>query len=424
MRKVFWAIFMGFAILQVTAQVYEGNFTQHRFAQTYIGFNALVAPSGGRLLVRDQPQQFPGFVSPRFTIGGLHFWGKWDFKLNFPLNRFGDFQLNNQTELEFITGAEFGARYYPWRIKYGQIRPFLGFMFNEMSLAIKDNNSGERDDFFISTNLVGGFSYAENGWQINAEWNWMPGNSRSFYSPDLEKRTYKLPSNYLSFGIIKYFEGTLKEEHRKLSGETKRIEDKMRNEKKLNSFSVAIAPSGAYFFRTPKMTSTQRQSLPKHKYKFHWDMGIGYLLHDQKVHMSFSYRAYTSTVESYGKEHIMKRTSYAIEGFKYFWNFNGFVPFVGPSISHERWAVGEFQGDQQQGETTRTRMLSLGILFGWDILASPLETWVLRTNFRYYPFQRINDSNQTKTRVDQFEFNFIQLVIYPNRIKNFAPWKS
>ena len=69
-------------------------------------------------------------------------------------------------------------------------------------------------------------------------------------------------------------------------------------------------------------------------------------------------------------------------------------------------------------------MISVGVLFGWDILASPLETWVLRTNLRYYPFQRINDSDGTKTRVDQFEFNFIQLVLYPNRMKNIAPWRS
>ena len=69
----------------------------------------------------------------------------------------------------------------------------------------------------------------------------------------------------------------------------------------------------------------------------------------------------------------------------------------------------------QVGDTQRTRMISPGILFGWDIVASPLETWVLRTNLRYYPFQEIVNIEGSRSRVDQFEFNFIELVVYPQR---------
>ena len=410
--------------LKLSGQLYEGNRSQHRFAQTYIGLNTLINPSSGKLFLSDQSQSFPTMVTPRFTIGGLHFWGRWDFKLNFPLAQIGDFSLNENTDLTFLTGGEFGARYYPWRIKYNKLRPFVGFMINEMSLGIKDEVHGDREDFFMSTNLVAGLSYMSNDWQLNAEWNWMPQQSRTFYSPDLQSRTYELPANYFSFGIVKYFDGTLREEERKLNGETKKLEKKMRAQGKLNSFSIAIAPSGAYFLKTPSMDGADRRSLPKHKYKFNWDVGAGYLFHDAGMHVSFSYRGYTSTSESYGKEHIIKRGSYAVEGFKYFWDYNGFVPFVGASLSYERWAVGAFENDVQQGETAQTRMLSLGILFGWDILASPLETWVLRTNLRYYPFQEINDSDRSKARVDQFEFNFIQLVLYPSRMKNIAPWRK
>ena len=423
-KALLYSLFVLKVCYAVDAQRYIDKKTQHRFAQTYIGLNTLINPSSGQLFVSDRSQSFPSMVTPRFTIGGLHFWGKWDFKLNFPLVRLGDFELTDHVNMDFTTGAEFGARYYPWRIKYGKVRPFFGFMINEMSLAIEDKTIGSRTDFFMSTNLVSGISYAKNDWQFNAEWNWLPQQSRTFYSPDFQKRQYKLPANYFSFGLVKYFDGTLREEERKLNGETKKLEEKMRNEGKLNSFSLAIAPSGAYFLKSPSMKGADRLSLPRHKYKFNWDVGVGYLFHDPGIHISVSYRGYTSTAESYEKEHIVKRGSYAIEGFKYLWDYNGFVPFIGPSISYERWAVGEFEGDDQLGETAQTRMISVGVLFGWDILASPLETWVLRTNLRYYPFQRINDSDGTKTRVDQFEFNFIQLVLYPNRMKNIAPWRS
>lgn len=63
-------------------------------------------------------------------------------------------------------------------------------------------------------------------------------------------------------------------------------------------------------------------------------------------------------------------------------------------------------------------MISPGIIFGWDIVPSPLETWVLRTNLRYYPLQKVKNPTGEISRVDQFEFNIIQLVIYPNRIIN------
>jgi hypothetical protein len=85
----------------------------------------------------------------------------------------------------------------------------------------------------------------------------------------------------------------------------------------------------------------------------------------------------------------------------------------------EKWASAQFEGDEQIGATQRTNIVSPGILFGWDILASPLETWLLRTNLRYYPFQKVKDAEGNIARVDQFEFNFIQLVIYPNRMINF-----
>lgn len=35
---------------------------------------------------------------------------------------------------------------------------------------------------------------------------------------------------------------------------------------------------------------------------------------------------------------------------------------------------------------------------------------------RYYPFQRVKDIDDNWISVDQFEFNFIQTVFYPQRM--------
>lgn len=408
----------------ISAQPYMEKKSQHRFAQSYIGLNTQIIPPSGLMFWGGEKYPFPFMSSPRISIGGLHFWGKVDFNLNYPIRTFADFTLDDDTKFEFNPGGDLSARYYPWRLQYNKIRPYAGLSFNEMIFKLKNKTEGSRRDLFITTSVLSGISYSSNGWQLNAELMWLPRNKRTFYPDRMSPKTFKLPKSYLSFGLIRYFDGTLGEEADLESGRTDRLVKKFRNEGKLNSFSIAAAPSGSYFLQAPPLNDEMRRSLPRHKGTFVWDFGIGYLFHDAGIHIGASYRDYTSSVESYGLEHLIRRRSVALEAFKFLGDYNGFVPFIGPSISLENWATGEFEGDIQQGETLRKQMISPGIIFGWDILASPLETWVLRTNLRYYPFQKIKGTDGKTSRVDQFEFNFIQLVIYPNRLFNYPKVKG
>ncbi|MBL0764022.1 hypothetical protein [Marivirga atlantica] len=418
-RKTLLIGFLAMLFTTVKAQVYVDNKSQHRFAQTYIGLNTQIVPSSGKLFWNDQSYKFPSQVAPRFTIGGLHFWGKWDFNINFPLTYFSDRRIAPETDVILETGGDLSARYYPFRMLYGKLRPYAGISINEMILDLENETAGERADLFITSSLIGGFSYAFNGWQVNTEIMWMPNNQRDFYSSRTAGHTFELPKAYFSLGLIKYFEGTLKNERDKLSGKTEKLEKQFDEEGILNSFSLAIAPSGSYFLAAPEYSNAARVSLPRHKGTFNWDFGLGYLFHNANIHVGLSYRDYTSGVESYNRVDLIRRRSLAVEAFKYVWNFHGFAPYIGPSIGLEKWASAQFEGDEQIGATQRTNIVSPGILFGWDILASPLETWLLRTNLRYYPFQKVKDAEGNIARVDQFEFNFIQLVIYPNRMINF-----
>lgn len=398
--------------------------TPHRFAQTYFGLNAQITPSQGSMIWNGNTYSFPTMTSPRFTIGGLHFWGKVDFNLNIPLATFSDFSLDESTEFKFNPGGDLSARFYPWRMEYEKVRPYAGISFNEMTFSLDNEDAGSRIDLFITSSLIGGISFANNDLQVNAELMWLPNNERTFYADRTTPYTLELPRSYFSIGIVKYFDSTLREEADTQSGRMDRLVAKFRKEGKLNSFSIAAAPSGSYFLKAPALNDPIRHSLPRHKGNFVWDFGLGYLFHDVGIHAGVSYRDYTSRVESYDFENLIRRRSFALEAFKFFWNYNGFVPFIGPSISFERWAAGEFEGNTQLGQTQRKQMISPGIIFGWDILASPLETWVLRTNLRYYPFQKIPGTDGNTSRVDQFEFNFIQLVIYPNRLFNYPKVKG
>ncbi len=58
------------------------------FAQAYIGMNTQIIHASGRLFFKNQEYEFPMSTLPRFTIGGLHFWGKLDFNINFHFSKF------------------------------------------------------------------------------------------------------------------------------------------------------------------------------------------------------------------------------------------------------------------------------------------------------------------------------------------------
>lgn len=396
------------------AQVYSEQKTQHRFAQTYVGLNTQVIPSSGRLVFQDQQYQFPMRVIPRFTLGGLHFWGKLDFNMNIPLGSFGETSLAQDGEVGFSGGADLSVRYYPWRLLDGKLRPFVGASFNTMRLSLERAALGERTEGFITSSALAGLSFTFKDWRINTEWMFLPQNGRDFYSSVQEKHRFELPNHYFSIGLVRHFDFTLSEEAPKLSGKTKALEEKLSKEKSLNSFSLGFAPNGSYFLKSPSFSGDLR-SLPKHKGSFNFEYSLGYLLHKQKLHLALTYRTYSSNSLSYELEHVVRRQALSLEGFKFLANYHGFVPFVGVSLSAERWATGLFENDVQQGETSRSRIFSPGIIFGWDIQPSSVDTWVLRTNLRYYPNQKVNDIQGTSSWVNQFEFNFIQFVFYPNR---------
>ncbi len=416
MRLLILSIFTLILPFLSQAQLYEKEKSQHRFAQAYIGLNTQFLPSSGQMHWAGSDRNFAAAYTPRFTIGGLHFWGHLDFKMNFGLYRFGNFQLDQDTEYNFRYGGDLSAHYYPWAVKDKYLRPFIGIGFNTMAFVIRNKDLGARADGFLGLSASAGLSYTFKNWQINAYANYLPFNQKSFYVDRQNEHQLKLPPLYYSLGIIRYFDVTLREEKPMQSGVSNQLEQELETEGKLNSLSIGVGLTSSYFFKSPKYQSPDRQSLPKHKAVITYDLNLGYFWHKAAIHAGASYRDYTSSVNSYGLEQLIRRRSIALEGYKFLLDYNGFVPFIGPSLSYERWGTAEFDQDVQEGNAVFTQNFNLGIIFGWDIVASPLETWLLRTNLRYYPFQKINDMEGKKSRVDQFEFNFIQVVFYPQRM--------
>lgn len=411
------AIF-GFSFLSTCAQSYLEEATQHRFAQTYFGINTLYYPTSGVIPIEGVNHAFSDAVIPRITLGGLHFWGRVDFKMSLSLAHFTNRKLSDLHSIRFEPGADFSCRYYPWQIKKGRIRPFLGASLNQMLVGLERSDLDRYVKMHFALSPVAGISLRLGEWQINADAMWMPDNRIGLYTDRLTPTNVEMPEWYYSFGIVRFFDVTKNHEKRLKSGETDAVASELKTAGKLNSITLGVAPSMSYFLKTPRYSTGERKGVPAHSSVFTWDLGIGYLFNKQGIHAGVSYRDYTSSRENYDLEHLIRRRSIALEVTKFLFNWNGFAPFVGPSLGYDRWAMAEFDGDERIGDVVRTTQFAPGIIFGWDISPSPVETWVLRTNLRYYPQVTINDLEGSTSKVDQFEFNFIQAVIYPQRIIN------
>ena len=405
------------------AQLYTTTKTRHRFAQTHVGINLLHIPSDGRIIWEDGQAAFPNMIVPRLSIGGLHFWGHWDFLSNVTFTSIKH-QLDATHQLYFNPSGDLIVRYYPWAVEHDKVRPFVGVSGNITILSLESDRIGKRTDGFLHLNWRGGLSYAHSNWRLNLELAAPFRLNPNFYINHSKATSYQLPRFFLSLGLVKHFDTTISHEPAYQSGETQILEKQLNKMGKLNSISIGIAPSTAFFMQAPAYKTPERIHVPKQKVKFNWDIGLGYLFHKPQLHLGLSYREYTARSASYGIDHLIRRTSIALEGYKFIWNYKGFVPFIGPSISFERWGVAEFDQDVQTIPTQWTRRVSPGIIFGWDIVPSPMDTWALRTNLRYYPFLRITDLEGKKSRVDQLEFNFIQFVLYPSRLINIPKAKQ
>ena len=64
-----------------------------------------------------------------------------------------------------------------------------------------------------------------------------------------------------------------------------------------------------------------------------------------------------------------------------------------------------------------TEQWATAIVFGWDIRPSVRgDWWLLRTNLRYFPKLQLN-YGQNALSFQHLEFNFIQFVWYPQKMK-------
>ena len=132
-----------------------------------------------------------------------------------------------------------------------------------------------------------------------------------------------------------------------------------------------------------------------------------------------AWRTISDENHGYGASRAWRRHSFSLEAIKMLFNYHGFVPFVGPGIS-----VNGLRYEQSEAEATSSwseTVVTPELVFGWDIRPTKADWFILRTNLRWSPLLELEKAG-VLTSFRAVEFNFIQLVIYPQRIAVLRPF--
>lgn len=186
--------------------------------------------------------------------------------------------------------------------------------------------------------------------------------------------------------------------------------------KRLNGFTIGLGLSSAFSLVSSNYNSVNYLFLDEHKASnIFMDFGIGYYFHSSDIQLNMAYRASESTIEAFSYKQSTKRKSFAIETYKFLGNYHGFVPLLGFDLAYKILDI-DHQLDQLLLNEGTFNGLKPELVFGWDIRPNRLQSFILRTNIRYFPKLNMAMQSGSTFRWNQLEINFIQLVVFPGRM--------
>ena len=405
------------------AQIYVEKKSRHRFAQLNLGIDVQSSFFGDTKYKNidgiTRSLSLKSMYSPRILIGGTHFWGHADFYIAIPFFYSKPYETNNQ-KIETNRGVETVFKFYPKRIKNGKFRPYVGaslapFYFEQSNKNFDFSNGPELDH--TSVPLLGGFTYNSKNqlFEMGLAWNY--ANRKKYYISRSEISTINTPHLYLSFSYRVMLETTVSAEKDWESGKTERITKKLGNEGILDGFYMGVGMSSAFWLKRSSYNILNRPYIEKYDISLMPDFTLGYYFHNPDLNLAVGYRGYSTSTNTYGAVQQINRRSYLVEATKFLFDYHGFVPFVGPVISYDRLSFNENFETVNIWDIEENK-LSVGLTFGWDIRPNRIQSWILKTNLRWYPNLYLNLDENNKISFDAIEFNFIQLIVYLNRIKN------
>lgn len=407
MKTVFIVLLCCLSTFSLAAQPYLNDRSRHRFAQLNFGIDMRTfsnsEATGYSNATGDIKQKGLGsHTEGRLVVGGTHFWGHADFYIAFPFASIGN--------SGFRPNVETGAKIYPWRIEERKLRPYAGFSYLATSFQKGDGVMLLRNRIPVSAGLT--FHYKRQLFDLGLTYNY--NNTYNYYFTPTVQLPVKTPPLGISVGYKWMIETTLPAEADWKSGRTRALTDTLAKKHLLNGWTIAIAPSSAFFTRHSP-ANDRTPFIDQHKISNIFpEVGVGYYFHNPDIQTNLAYRKYKSTLSAYGYTQAASRLSVAVESYMFFGDYHGFSPFIGPALSYEKLQVSQ---SDPRGETTVEKTgIYPGVTFGWDIRPNRIQSFSIRGNFRYFPGLKVNMPSGGDIYFDALEVNFIQLVIFPGRM--------
>ena len=394
------------------------------FAATTIGFDVFALSGGTTQWISDGRLESVNFgprLSPRLSIGGIHFWGHADFYVAFPLNFL---QLGAEpTELQHLDykeGIETGARFYPWAVKKGALRPFVGISFRTRSFSQSGNEYDLQYDppryEKVTYPVQAGFTYTGESFLISAAVHYQQDRQFTYFvAPTLPAEVQADPLSF-QVSFVKYWD-TDRKMRSKVGIEQQNLKHEvLKKENLLSAWYVGIGPSASF------QAGENEYFVENHPYladetviALTPDITFGRYFSKLDANVGMSYRGFSATVEGFDSRFDMSRRSISLEAYKFLFNYLGFVPYVGLTATAQSLRV-------ESDFISRSEIKpALGFIFGWDIRVTKTGTNLLRTNLRYNPNLRL-DIDGSKANFSYLEFNFIQWVHFFGRKKAYRKY--
>lgn len=402
------------------SQVYTEKQSRHRFAQLNLGLD-VQSSFGGSTKYLDafgntQSLNLTNSFSPRFLIGGTHFWGHADFYIGIPL--FSTTLKKDNQEITAFRGVETVLKFYPLRIEHNKVRPYIGTSLAPFYFEQKNNNfqySSGPELTNTSFPLLGGLTFNSKNHLVEIGLAWNYQNQQDYYISRSQMEKINTPPLYATFSYRYMLETTLGAEKNWESGRTKEVTDILAEKGRLNGFYVGAGISSAFWLKKSDYNQKNRPYINQSGISIMPDFTLGYYWHKPDLNLAIGYRGYSTSTDSYGASQQLRRQSLLLEATKFLFDYHGFVPFVGPAISFEKLSfIEDFEGNRTQDK--QKEKFGYGLTFGWDIRPNRIQTWILRTNLRWFPNLSLEAEPGSNISFDNLEFNFIQLIIYPSRM--------
>jgi hypothetical protein len=393
--------------------------SRYRFAEGYVGAGLRFVPGTGRTSFISGTEvdrvEIPAQVTPRLTIGATHFWELADFYVSFPLPSIHLATEPVERQMLFTTGVETGARLYPWRFDGGRVKPFVGVAWSTLEYSQRSDLGRGPTLRFSRAPVEGGVVWSGRGGALEAGVQWMPRTGIDYPLSRDAAEHVALPSLSAGLAYRYRFDATRSWEGAVRSGEVRLREEELAFRGLLNAFSLSLGPSSALPLRASSYTRSSRPFLEDRPPAAVFpEVAIGYYHHALDAAVEIVYRSIAQQASGYGVEQRLERAALSVEAFKVLGDYQGFAPFVGASFGRNGLRIRESDRGEPAVSAQGVRWAP-GVVFGWDIRPTRVNWWLLRTKLRYTPKLELPVVQGQNASFDHLEFNFLQLVLYPER---------